>query len=311
MIYSEVMMKVVFLGTPDFALTALKKIAQFHEIVCVYTREPQIAGRGNKLTKSPVHEWAEKQNILVRTPKTLKKHDAQQEYCNLNADIAVVAAYGLILPKTIIEAFPKGCINIHGSLLPRWRGAAPIQRAIEAGDEYSGITIMNVVEALDAGNMLLEGSIKITSETTGGILHDKLAELGADLIVNALNNIDELQKNSKQQNQNLVTYAKKLDKNECKIDFSSSANILERKIRAFNPYPSMFFEYEGERYKIFKAEVSNQTATPGMIIEGKNALIIACGDKSLSIKEIQRSGKKKMSINELLNGQSFENKILN
>ena len=286
-------MKVVFLGTPDFALTALKKIAQKHEVVCVYTREPQVAGRGNKITKSPVHLWAEAQNILVRTPKSLKNIEAQNEYRSLDADIAVVAAYGLILPKPIIEAFPKGCINIHGSLLPRWRGAAPIQRAIEAGDDYSGITIMNVVEALDAGNMLLKGNVKITPQTTGGELHDMLADLGAELIVKALDDIDNLQKNSESQDEKLVTYAKKLDKNEAKIDFSLSADVLERKIRAFNPYPAMFFEYKGERYKIFNADVCNKSGDAGMILEGKNALIIACGSNALEIKELQRAGKKK------------------
>jgi len=300
-------MKVVFLGTPDFALTALQKIAQQHEVVCVYTREPQVAGRGNKITKSPVHVWAENQNIPVRTPKSLKNIDAQNEYRNLNADIAVVAAYGLILPKPIIEAFPKGCINIHGSLLPRWRGAAPIQRAIEAGDDSSGITIMNVVEALDAGNMLLKGDVKITKNTTGGELHDKLAEMGAELIVKALDDIDNLQKNSEPQDENSVTYAQKIDKNEMKTDFSLDADVLERKIRAFNPYPAMFFEYAGERYKIFRADVCNQTGTAGMILEGKNALIIACGSKALEIKELQRAGKKKMTIQDVLNGQQFDN----
>ena len=178
-------MKVVFMGTPEFALKALQKITQKHEVVCVYTREPQIAGRGNKLTKSPVHQWAEEQGLLVRTPKTLRSPEEQEEYKLLNADIAVVAAYGLILPLPIIEAFPKGCINIHGSLLPRWRGAAPIQRAIEAGDDKSGITIMNIVPALDAGSMLLKQEVSITSETTGESLHDELAEVGASLIMQA------------------------------------------------------------------------------------------------------------------------------
>ena len=299
-------MKVVFMGTPDFALTALQKIASKHEVVCVYTREPQIAGRGNKLTKSPVHQWAEEQGILVRTPKTLRTPEAQQEYAALNADIAVVAAYGLILPLPIIEAFPKGCINIHGSLLPRWRGAAPIQRAIEAGDEKSGITIMNIVQALDAGDMLLKGEVEITKETTGEILHDQLAAMGADLILEALDNIDELQNKAQKQDEKLVTYAAKIDKAESQIDFSLSAEILERKIRAFNPYPAMYFTYQGERIKVLKAEISNQSGAAGSILEGEKELIIACGQQSLSIKELQRAGKKKMTIKEVLNGFKFE-----
>lgn len=299
-------MKVVFMGTPDFALIALQKIAQKHDVVCVYTREPQIAGRGNKLTKSPVHQWAETQGISVRTPKTLRTTEAQAEYQALKADIAVVAAYGLILPQPIIEAFPKGCINIHGSLLPRWRGAAPIQRAIEAGDKKSGITIMNIVQALDAGDMLLKGEVAITPETTGESLHDELASLGAELIVKALDEIDYLQAQAQKQDESLVTYAAKIDKNESKIDFSQSAEVLERKIRAFNPYPAMYFEYQGERIKILRAEVIDQTGPAGSILEGEKALIIACGDKALSVTELQRAGKKKMTIKEVLNGFKFE-----
>jgi len=299
-------MKIVFMGTPDFALTALKKIAEKHEIVCVYTREPQIAGRGNKLMKSPVHQWAEEHDLLVRTPKTLRSLEAQAEFRDLKADIAVVAAYGLILPQPIIEAFPKGCINIHGSLLPRWRGAAPIQRAIEAGDKKSGITIMNIVPALDAGDMLLKGEVSITEETTGESLHDVLADLGAVLVVRALDNIDELQAKAQKQDENFVTYATKLDKKEAKLDFSQSAEFLERKIRAFNPYPAMYFEYQGERIKVLRAEVVDKQGQIGEILEGEKALIIACRDKTLSVTELQRAGKKKMTIKEVLNGFKFD-----
>lgn len=301
-------MKVVFLGTPDFALSALKKISERHEVVCVYTRAPEIAGRGKKLTKSPVHQWAEEQGIEVRTPRSLKNTEEQDKYCALQADIAVVAAYGLILPKRIIEAFPLGCINIHGSLLPRWRGAAPIQRAIEAGDKSSGITIMKVVEALDAGDMLLKGKVPIDADTTGEILHDKLAEVGAELILQALDNITEI--NPEPQDERLVTYAQKLDKAESKIDFSQPAEVLERKIRAFNPYPAMFFEYEGERFKVLKAKVSQESGECGKILQGSGKLIIACGDASLEILEMQRQGKKKMPIKDILNGFQFQSVVL-
>ena len=303
-------MKVVFMGTPEFALTALQKIAQKHDVVCVYTRAPQMAGRGKKLTKSPVHVWAEEHGIEVRTPKTLRTPEAQQAYRELKADIAVVAAYGLILPQPVIEAFPKGCINIHGSLLPRWRGAAPIQRAIEAGDHESGITIMNIVEGLDAGAMLLKGSVPITSNTTGESLHDALAEIGGDLILQVLADVDGYEAKAQEQDESLVTYAEKIDKSESKIDFSQSAETLERKIRAFNSYPAMYFEYDGERCKVLRAEVCDMTAPAGTIIEGQKALIIACGNKALSITKLQRSGKKKMPIAEVLKGFQFTKKAV-
>lgn len=301
-------MKIVFMGTPDFAVKALEALAARHEVVCVYTRAPQEAGRGKKLTKSPVHEFAEAHHIPVRTPKTLRNAEAQAEFAALNADISIVAAYGLILPQAVIEAFPLGCINIHGSLLPRWRGAAPIQRSIEAGDKESGITIMKVVEKLDAGDMLLKGSVPITAETTGELLHDAMAVLGAELIVKALEKWQNLKPEA--QNETLVTYAAKIDKAECKLDFSQPAEILERKIRAFNPYPAMFFEYGGERYKILRAKVADETGAAGTVLESSERLIIACGDKALEITEIQRQGKKKMPIEELLRGMNFSGSLM-
>lgn len=296
-------MKIVFMGTPDFAVKALEALAARHEVVCVYTREPQEAGRGKKLTKSPVHEFAEAHGILVRTPKTLRSAEAQAELKALQADISVVAAYGLILPQAVIEAFPLGCINIHGSLLPRWRGAAPIQRAIEAGDNESGITIMKVVEKLDAGDMLLKGSVPITAETTGETLHDAMAGLGAELIVKALDNWQNL--HAEPQDERLVTYAAKIDKAESRLDFSMPAEVLERKIRAFNPYPAVYFEYGGERYKILRAKVVDETGKVGAILDGAGRLVIACGDKALEVTEIQRQGKKKMPTEELLRGMNF------
>lgn len=291
------------MGTPDFAVKALEALAARHEVVCVYTREPQEAGRGKKLTKSPVHEFAEAHGILVRTPKTLRSAEAQAELKALQADISVVAAYGLILPQAVIEAFPLGCINIHGSLLPRWRGAAPIQRAIEAGDNESGITIMKVVEKLDAGDMLLKGSVPITAETTGETLHDAMAGLGAELIVKALDNWQNL--HAEPQDERLVTYAAKIDKAESRLDFSMPAEVLERKIRAFNPYPAVYFEYGGERYKILCAKVVDESGEAGAILDGAGRLVIACGDKALEVTEIQRQGKKKMPTEELLRGINF------
>jgi len=297
-------MKIVFMGTPDFAVPVLERLLKEHEVICVYTRAPKIAGRGHELKKTPVHLTAERYNINVRTPKTLRDETVQKEFKNLHADVAVVAAYGLILPKPIIDAFPLGCLNVHASLLPRWRGAAPIQRAIEAGDEQSGVTIMEIVEALDAGRMYQKGIVPITSETTGGSLHDALSTLGADLMSNVLSHINSIM--PQEQDESLVTYAQKLEKEEEKLDFNTPALILERKIRAFNPFPATFFEYKAERFKVLKARVTNNQGKGGEIIEGKTTLKIACADKALEIREIQRQGKRAMTSDELLRGFEFE-----
>lgn len=298
-------MKIVFLGTPDFAVPTLKALSEKHEVVCVYCQAPKEAGRGQKLQKSPVQLFAESRGIEVRTPKTLRKEEEQQKFAALDADIAIVAAYGLILPKAVIEAFPKGCLNVHGSLLPRWRGAAPIQRSIEAGDDKNGITIMRVVEALDAGAMYKKGEIAITPETTGGILHDQMAELGAKLMIEVLEDLDNIV--PQEQDESLATYAAKIDKSECRLDFSLPAEVLERKIRAFNPYPATYFEHAGERFKILEAGVSAETAeaAPGTILCDGKHIRIACGKGTLEIRQIQRQGKKCMSACELLCGYKF------
>ena len=296
-------MKIVFMGTPDFAVPVLQRLIDEHEVICVYTRVPKEAGRGNKISKTPVHLLAESKGIEVRTPKTLRNEEEQKRFCALNADIAIVAAYGLILPKAVIEAFPRGCLNVHASLLPRWRGAAPIQRSIEAGDKESGVTIMQVVEALDAGAMYKKGVVPITSDTTGGILHDKLSAVGADLMSEVLQHLDEIKPLA--QDESLVTYAAKLNKAESLLDFTKPAEMLERKIRAFNPFPAMFFEYNGERFKVLTAEVVDMNGNAGQILDGEHNLIVACGAKALKITEIQRQGKKAMPIADLLRGFSF------
>ena len=296
-------MKIVFMGTPDFAVPVLQRLIDEHEVICVYTRAPKEAGRGNKISKTPVHLLAESKGIEVRTPKTLRNEEEQKRFCALNADIAIVAAYGLILPKAVIEAFPRGCLNVHASLLPRWRGAAPIQRSIEAGDKESGVTIMQVVEALDAGAMYKKGVVPITSDTTGGILHDKLSIIGADLMSDVLKHLNTII--PEEQDKSLVTYAAKLYKAESLLDFTKPAEMLERKIRAFNPFPAMFFEYNGERFKVLTAEVVNMNGNAGQILDGEHNLIVACGAKALKITEIQRQGKKAMPIADLLRGFSF------
>ena len=296
-------MKVVFMGTPDFAVPALEKLIKEHNVVCVYTREPKLSGRGNKLNKTPVHLIAEANGIEVRTPKTLRNTEELQKFTELKADVAVVAAYGLILPLPILEAYPFGCLNLHASLLPRWRGAAPIQRAVEAGDAKSGVTVMQVAEGLDTGDMLLKGEVEITSSTTGGELHDKLALQGAELISRVLADIKSFV--PQPQPQDGACYAAKIDKAECKLDFNQKADVLCRKIRAFNPYPAMFFEYGGERFKVLEAHKAEKYAPAGTIIEDNNSLLIACTDGALNITQIQRQGKKLMTIGELLRGFHF------
>lgn len=298
-------MKIVFMGTPDFSVPVLKALAQEHDVVAVYTQAPKEAGRGQKTVKTAVNVCADELKLEVFTPKILKNIDEQIKFARLNADLAVVAAYGLILPKAILEAFPKGCINIHASLLPRWRGAAPIQRAIEAGDALSGITIMQMAEGLDTGDMLLKGEVEITPEMTGGALHDRLSELGARLIVEALRDFDQLVPQKQDDSQSC--YAAKIEKAEAKLDFAQPAEVLERKIRAFNPYPAAYFEYNGERFKVLEAEVLGDNAgmCPGSVVPNDTGLLIECGKGMLLVTRIQRQGKKAMRTEELLRGFEF------
>ncbi len=301
-------MRIVFMGTPDFSVPALRRLIAEHQVVCVYTREPKVAGRGNKLSKTPIHLVAEEYGIEVRTPKSLRSVEEQQKFADLKADVAVVAAYGLILPLPVLEAYPFGCLNIHASLLPRWRGAAPIQRCIEAGDREGGVTIMQVAEGLDTGDMLLKGYIDITDAMTGGELHDKMSELGADLISEVLADITKYK--PQPQSEEGACYAQKIDKAECKIDFTMSLDTLYNKIRAFSPYPAMYFDYKGERFKIMKAEKSTQSGIAGEIIAGHDELIIACTDGALKVTEIQRQGKRPMLTDELLRGFNFEERCI-
>ena len=219
-------MRIVFMGTPDFAVPVLKALAKVHDVVAVYTRAPKESGRGKKINKSPIHLLAEELGIPTRTPKTLKSEYEQSFLRNLQADMAVVAAYGLLLPQAVLEMFPKGCINVHASLLPRWRGAAPIQRAVEAGDSKSGISIMQMVQALDAGDVLAQEEVAITPEMTGGELHDRLAETGAPLLIRTLNRFAEIL--PAKQDEALVTYAQKIDKAECRLDFDNEAETARR-----------------------------------------------------------------------------------
>lgn len=298
-------MKIIFMGTPEFSVPVLDILCKNHQVLCVYTQTPKEAGRGKKVTYSPIHQYANEQGIEVRTPKSLRNEEQQQKLKELGGDIIIVAAYGLILPLPVLEACPKGCINVHASLLPRWRGAAPIQRAIEFGDEKSGITIMNMEEGLDTGDMLLKGEVAITKDTTGGSLHDEMSALGGKLIKEFLDNIDNI--NPQKQDDSLTCYAKKIDKSESKIDFANDAIYLEQKIRAFNPYPAMFFEFAGERFKILKADVVSldKPLKAGQFHQENQKLFIGTNTEALQILQIQREGKKAMPTEDLLRGFSF------
>lgn len=295
-------LRLAFMGTPDFAVAALQAlIAAGHEVVCVYSQPPRPAGRGQAVQPSPVHIAAEVAGIPVRTPVSLKTAEAQAEFRALNFDVAVVAAYGLLLPQTILDAPRLGCLNIHASLLPRWRGAAPIQRAILAGDAESGITIMQMDKGLDTGAMWLKRAVPITTQTTATQLHDQLAELGADMIVEAINGITQGKLRAETQPETGVTYAAKLTREEGKLDWQEEAATLERKARALNPWPGVFFEAKGERIKVLEtALVFDQKGMAGTLLDDQ--FTVACGSDALRLVQVQRPGRSAIDGAALLRG---------
>ena len=281
-------MRVIFMGTPDFSVPVLRALISKHEVVCVYTQPPRPAGRGQKLTSSAVQKEAESHCIMVRYPVSLKSQTEQNLFEMLKADVAVVCAYGLILPLPILNACPKGCINVHASLLPRWRGAAPIQRAIMSGDDKSGVTIMQMEAGLDTGDMLLSESTPITDETTAGQLHDKLSEIGAKLILKVLDKMPT----PVAQPFDGVTYAHKITKEDCAIDWSKPAATISAQIRGLSPYPKAFFTYNGEDIKVLNAKVlpiATKEAA-GTVLDDN--LTVACGlGTVLQLDALQRPGK--------------------
>ena len=293
-------MRIIFMGTPDFAVSALVRLATVHDIVCVYTQPPRPAGRGQAERPSPVQLWAAQNNIPVRAPKSLKSADQQSEFAALHADVAVVAAYGLILPQAILDAPKYGCINIHASLLPRWRGAAPIQRAIMAGDTETGVTIMQMDAGLDTGAMLLTRALPITDHTTAGELHDLLAGLGGDLVVEALEGITSGALKATPQPAVGTTYAAKIDKAEAKIDFAKNAAFVVRHIHGLSPVPGAWIEIGGERIKVLRAEVAEGQGQPGQIL-GPD-MTIACLHGAIRPTQVQRPGRSVLSIAEFLRG---------
>lgn len=291
-------LRIAFMGTPDFSVPVLNALVTAgHEIVCVYSQPPRAAGRGQKEKLTPVHARAVELGFEVRTPKSLKSAEEHAAFTALDLDYAVVVAYGLILPQAILAAPRQGCLNIHASLLPRWRGAAPIQRAILAGDSESGVTIMQMDEGLDTGAMLLVEQVPLTLETTGESLHDALSEMGAELILKALAS-DALSPTA--QPEDGVTYARKLARSEGHVDWTKPAAEIERLIRAFTPWPGSWFEVKGERIKIISAELATGSGQPGHVLDDQ--LTIACGSAALRLTKVQRAGKAVMAAGDFLRG---------
>jgi methionyl-tRNA formyltransferase len=293
-------MRLAFMGTPEFAVPSLDAlVAAGHEVVAVYTQPPRPANRGKKLTPSAVQTRAEELGLPVRSPLSLRTAEAQAEFAMLNLDAAVVAAYGLILPQTILDAPRHGCLNVHGSLLPRWRGAAPVQRAILAGDRTTGVMVMQMEAGLDTGPVRATTEIEIGRKTTGELTAE-LAELGAELMVIVLQDMSAHP--AVVQSDDGVTYAAKIDKSESRIDFSAPAETVERQIRAFNPAPGAWFEYESERYRILEAQVvPGHTKMAGEVLD--DILTIACGANAIRPTLIQRAGKPAMPTDDLLRGK--------
>lgn len=294
-------MRIAFMGTPVFAATALSALIKAgKDVACVYTQPPRPANRGKSLTKSPVHVMAEEHGFIIRTPERLKAMTECAAFAALDLDVAVVAAYGLILPQAILDTPRRGCINIHASLLPRWRGAAPIHRAIMAGDATTGITIMQMETGLDTGPMLLARSCVIAETDTTGSLHNRLAHMGGDMIVEALATLDSIQPVGQPEYD--ITYAHKIEKTEARLDFTKPAAALERLIRAMQPAPGAWFEYGGERIKVIAAvAVSASDATCGDVI-GRHLTIVCAEHSALQPTIVQRAGRAPVTTAELLRG---------
>ena len=298
-------MRLAFMGTPDFAATILKRILKDgHEVACVYSQPPRPAGRGKKPRPSPVHELAEKELLTVRVPKSLKSDEAQTAFEKLGVEAAVVVAYGLILPSRIIHGTARGCYNVHASLLPRWRGAAPIQRAIMAGDDETGIAIMHMDEGLDTGPVVYEKLVPITSADTAGALHDRLASAGASAMSHVLKKLAEGPLEEKAQPAEGVTYAHKIDKAEAEIAWSRPAPEVANHIRGLSPFPGAWSLVKGERLKILNAVADEGVGAPGTVLDGD--LRIACGEGAIRVLEAQRAGKAAQNAETLLRGFKIE-----
>ena len=297
-------MKIVFMGTPDFSVPILDALAAQHDILAVYTQPPRPAGRGKELRPTPVHARATQLGLPVRHPVSLKSPADQAAFAALGADIAVVVAYGLILPQAILDAPRMGCLNIHASLLPRWRGAAPIHRAIMAGDAETGICIMQMEAGLDTGPVLLRESTAIGPEETTQDLHDRLSQMGARLILDALATLPTL--TPEPQRSEGITYATKIDKLEARIDWTRPATEIDRQIRALSPFPGAWCMAGGERLKLLRSRLTPGSGSPGAVLNG---LTIACGTGAVQITLAQREGKKPQDPTEFLRGFTLPDQL--
>lgn len=305
-------LKVIFAGTPDFAARHLQALINSqHEIVAVYTQPDRPAGRGKKLQASAVKQLALEHELVVEQPASLKAADAQQQLAQYNADVMVVVAYGLLLPKVVLDTPRLGCINVHGSLLPRWRGAAPIQRAVEAGDAESGVTIMQMDEGLDTGPMLLKASLPLASDETSASLYDKLAASGPTALLQVLENLGTPACIAEAQNDAEANYARKLSKAESVINWHKSAEVIERQLRAFTPWPglSLRVDADGEEHTVKVHQLSVVTtaeaATPGAIIRAdKNGIVVATAEHAICLHSLQLPGKKAMPVADILNARA-------
>ncbi len=299
-------MRLIFMGTPDFSVPVLQALLDAgHEVACVYSQPPRPAGRGMEARKSPVHRLAETHGLTVRTPASLKADEDRRAFAEVGADAAVVVAYGLILPEPVLTAPKHGCFNVHASLLPRWRGAAPIQRAIMAGDAESGVGIMRMEMGLDTGPVCLEKKVPISANMTAEELHDRLSVVGAEAMTEALGRLADGRLDCKPQTDEGVTYAAKIDKHEAKIDFSKAAEEVHNHIRGLSPFPGAWFELPGRqavRIKVLRSELTEGQGAPGTVLD--EALTIACGDGAVRLVSVQRAGKGAMSAADFLRGTS-------
>ncbi|MCG7924951.1 MAG: methionyl-tRNA formyltransferase [Candidatus Thiodiazotropha taylori] len=307
-------LKIIFAGTPDFAASALQALLTTeHHVVAVYTQPDRPAGRGRKVQFSPVKQLAVEHDLEVFQPKTLKDPQAQQILAQHQADLMVVVAYGLLLPQAVLDTPRLGCINIHASLLPRWRGAAPIQRAVLAGDETSGVTIMQMEAGLDTGPMLSIRSTPIDAKETGGSLHDRLAELGSAALIEVLPGLSEGSVEAIPQDDSQANYASKLDKEEARIDWSQSAVQIDRQVRAFNPWPVAHCLFGDKVMRVWNSEVvsADGTASPGQVVAtAKTGFDVATGEGVLRISQLQMPGKRAMSAGDFLNAHNMDGVVL-
>ncbi|QFU17417.1 methionyl-tRNA formyltransferase [Microvirga thermotolerans] len=298
-------LRVVFMGTPDFAVPTLSEIVgQGHEVVAVYTRAPAAAGRGMDLRPSPVHRMAERFGLPVLTPKTLRTEEAAETFRAHGADVAVVVAYGMILPRPILEAPSLGCLNLHASLLPRWRGAAPIQRAVMAGDAETGVAVMKMEEGLDTGPVAMAERVAIAPDTTAGELHDRLMVLGADLMVRALAALSRGALSFTPQPEEGVTYAHKISNEEARIDWAKPARAVHDHVRGLSPFPGAFFTADfgrgPERVKVLRTALADGRGAPGALLDGEG--LVACGEGAVRLLQVQRAGKGPMAADAFLRG---------